>query len=75
MTIFLFLWLVSYHATFAVRESVTQAAAWREAAPWLLLAGPVCVVLGVAAARACKSGMVGDICLALPIAWSMSDHR
>lgn len=71
--VYLFVWLFSYHASFAIRESVTQAAAWREAAPWLLLAGPVCVVLGVAAALAHKSGIVGDVCLTLPFAWSMSE--
>jgi hypothetical protein len=73
MALYLFVWLLSYHATFAIRESVTQAAAWREAAPWLLLAGPVSVVLGVAAAVAHKPGVVGDVCLALPIAWSMPE--
>jgi hypothetical protein len=73
MAVYLFVWLLSYHATFAIRESVTQAAAWREAAPWFLLAGPVSVVLGVAAAVAHKRGVVGDACLALPIAWSMPE--
>jgi hypothetical protein len=70
MAVYLFVWLLSYHATFAIRESVTLADGWREAAPWLLLAGPVSVVLGVAAAVAHKRGLVGDVCLALPIAWS-----
>jgi hypothetical protein len=70
MAVYLFVWLLSYHATFAIRESVTLADGWREAAPWLLLAGPVGVVLGVAAAVAHKRWLVGDVCLALPIAWS-----
>ncbi len=71
--VYLFVWLATYHATFAIRESVTQAAAWREAAPWLLLAGPAVLVLGVAAAAAHKSGIMGDVSLALPIAWSMPE--
>ena len=71
--VYLLTWLASYHATFAIRESVTQAAAWREAAPWLLLGGPVAVLLGVAAAAAHKNGVLGDLCLALPIAWSVPE--
>jgi hypothetical protein len=71
--VYLLTWLASYHATFAIRESVTQAAAWREAAPWLLLAGPVSAALGVAAAVTHKEGALGDLCLALPVAWSMPE--
>jgi hypothetical protein len=63
-------WIVSYHLTFAIRESVALAAGWREAAVWLFLAGPVSVVLGVAATLAHERGVVGDICVVLPIAWS-----
>jgi hypothetical protein len=73
MAVYLFVWLLAFHATFAIRESVTLAAAWREAAPWFLLAGPVSVVLGVAASVAQKRGVAGDVCLALPIAWSMPE--
>jgi hypothetical protein len=71
--VYLVMWLLSYHVTFAIRESVTQAAAWREIAPWLLLTGPVSVVLGVTAAVAHKRGAVREFCLGLPIAWSMPE--
>lgn len=73
MAIYLFVWLLTYHATFAIRESVTLAPAWREAAPWLLLAGPVCVVLGISGSVAHKSGILGDVCLTFPIAWSIPE--
>jgi hypothetical protein len=71
--VYLFLWLLSYHGTFAIRESVSQAAAWRETAPWLLITGPVSVVLGVTAAVTHKRGAMGEFCLALPVAWSMPE--
>lgn len=75
MTIALYLlaWLSTYHATFAIRESVAEAAAWKELAPWLLVAAPVSIALGVAAAATHKGGVVAHLCLALPLAWSMPE--
>jgi hypothetical protein len=73
MAVYLVVWLLSYHTTFAMRESVALAAGWREAAPWLVLAIPTCVVLGMGAAAANTDGVLGDVCLALPIAWSMPE--
>jgi hypothetical protein len=73
MAAYLFAWLVSYHALFAVRESVGFAAAWREATPWLVAAGPACLILGSIAARSHKRGILGDVCLASPIAWSVPE--
>ncbi len=70
VAVYLLAWLLAYHVTFAIRESVALTDAWREAAPWLLLAGPATVLLGVAAAGAHRHGVAGDVCLALPIAWS-----
>jgi hypothetical protein len=70
MATYLFAWLVAYHGLFAVRESVGFAAAWREAAPWLVVAGPASLVLGFVAARSHKRDVLGDVCLASPIAWS-----
>lgn len=67
---YLFAWLVAYHSLFAVRESVGFGAAWREAAPWLVVAGPASLVLGFVAARSHARGLLGDLCLAAPIAWS-----
>ena len=73
VVVYLGSWLAAYHVTFAVRESVGQAAAWREAAPWLVLAGPASVVLGLAAATVHRRGAIADAALALPIAWSMPE--
>jgi hypothetical protein len=73
MAIYLFVWLLTYHVTFALRESVGLGAGWREAAPWLLVAVPASVVLGIAAAVANRGGLLGDICVAFPIAWSIPE--
>jgi hypothetical protein len=56
--------------TFSVRELIKLSDAWREAAPWLLLTGPASVILGIAAAASHRRDLIGDVCLALPIAWS-----
>ena len=47
---YLFAWLASYHTLFAIRESVTGAEAWREAAPWAIAAIPTSLTLGLVAA-------------------------
>jgi hypothetical protein len=70
---YLFAWLLSYHGLFAVRESVGVAAAWREAAPWLVLAVPAAPILGFLAARSRRTGLLGDLCLASPLAWSLPE--
>jgi hypothetical protein len=73
MATYLFAWLIAYHGLFAVRESVGFAAAWREAVPWLVVAGPASIVLGFVAALSHRRGLLGDVCLASPIAWSMPE--
>jgi hypothetical protein len=70
---YLFAWLFAYHGLFAYRESVGLGAAWREAVPWLVLAGPASFVLGAIAARSHRRGVVGDLCLAAPFAWSLPE--
>jgi hypothetical protein len=73
MAAYLFAWLIAYHTLFAVRESVGLAAGWREAAPWLVVAAPACLILGWIAARSHERGILGDVCLASPIAWSVPE--
>jgi hypothetical protein len=73
MGAYLLAWLISYHGLFAFRESVGLFAAWREALPWLVVAGPLCLVLGLVATLSHRSGSLGDVCLALPIAWSLPE--
>jgi hypothetical protein len=70
---YLIAWLVAYHVLFAVGQSVSLAAASREALPWLLLATPICVALAPIAALARRSGIAGDTCLAASIAWSLPE--
>lgn len=70
---YLFAWLVAYHGLFAVRQSVGLAAGWREAAPWLVLAVPAAPILGFVAARSHRAGLLGDLCLASPLAWSLPE--
>jgi hypothetical protein len=70
---YLLAWLMSYHALFSIRESVTIEGAWRGAAPWVALAGPTAVIMGILAAVAHEDGVVGDICLAVPVAWSLPE--
>jgi len=73
MGAYLFAWLLAYHTLFAVRESVGLAAGWREAAPWLVVAAPACLILGWIAARSHERGILGDVCLASPIGWSVPE--
>lgn len=70
---YLLAWLVSYHLLFVLRESVRPAAGWREAVPWLVAAVPACPILGAIAALSHKRGLLGDVCLAAPIAWSLPE--
>jgi hypothetical protein len=73
---YLLAWLLSYHGLFAVRESIGVFAAWREALPWLVIAGPMSVFLGLAAARSHKPGTLGDVCLgATSCMVAARDHR
>lgn len=70
LAVYLVMWVLSYHLTFSIRESISIADAWREAIPWMLLTGPASAILGGAAAAAHKRDFLGDVSLALPIAWS-----
>jgi len=70
---YLYAWLVSYHLLFMLRESISLAAGWREAAPWLVAALPASLVLGTVAAVSHKHGLLGDLCLAAPFAWSLPE--
>ncbi|MBX5464515.1 MAG: hypothetical protein IRZ26_03045 [Clostridia bacterium] len=70
---YLFAWLVLYHLLFVLRESVSFAAGWREAAPWLVAAVPASPILGAVAALSHRRGPLGDACLAAPVAWSLPE--
>lgn len=73
VAVYLIAWLVSYHLLFVIRESVSLAAGWRQAVPWLVIAIPASLLLGLIAAMSHKRGVIGDICLAVPIALSIPE--
>ena len=73
MIAYLFAWVLAYHSMFAVRESAGFVAAWREAAPWILIAVPASVLLGIASETAYGSTTGSAVALALPIAWSLPE--
>lgn len=73
MGVYLLVWLASYHALFVVRESVEISAGWREAFPWVVLSGPLCLALGFVAALTQRKGILGDVNMALPMAWSLPE--
>lgn len=73
MAAYLLAWLVSYHLLFVIRESVSLAAGWRQTAPWLVLTVPASLVLGIIAAISHKRGLLGDLCLGVPIAGSLTE--
>lgn len=73
VAVYLLTWLVSYHLLFVLHESVSLAAGWRQAAPWLVAAVPASPILGTIAALSHKRGILGDVCLAVPIAWSLPE--
>jgi hypothetical protein len=68
ITTYLFAWLASYHTLFAIRESVTGAEAWREAAPWAIAAIPTSLILGLVAGLTPSVAVARNVSLAFPIA-------
>lgn len=69
--IYLISWLFFYHLLFVLQENLPIGAGWREAAPWLVATVLVSPILGVTAAMLHRPGILGDICLAAPISWSL----
>ncbi|MBU8878294.1 hypothetical protein BGM26_04740 [Bacillus sp. FJAT-29790] len=70
---YLVAWIVSYYLLFVVRESVTLADGWNNAAPWLFLTIPASPIIGTIAALSHKRGLLGDLSLAIPFAWSIPE--
>jgi len=40
---------------------------------WLAAVAPACLVLGYIATESLRKDLLGDICLALPLGWSLSE--
>ncbi|HOU24311.1 MAG TPA: hypothetical protein PLB30_06850 [Thermoleophilia bacterium] len=73
MAAYLMAWVITYHTVFAVREQVGFASAWYEARPWLVVLAPAAALLGLIATGSSKRGPLGEVCLALPVAWSLPE--
>lgn len=71
--IYLITWLFFYHLLFVLQENLSIEAGWRQIAPWLVAALLISPILGIVAAMTHKPGILGDMCLAVPIAWSLPE--
>jgi hypothetical protein len=70
---YLLAWLLSYHTVFAIRESVDASLAWLDARSFVAAVTPVCIVLGLIAAFSYHKGLLGYVCVALPLGWSLPE--
>ncbi len=70
---YLFAWLFAYHALFGLRWGLPLADAWLEARRWVVAVAPACAALGLIATGSLREGLLGDVCLALPLGWSVPE--
>jgi hypothetical protein len=70
---YLYGWLIAYHILFGVRENLTFAQVWPQLRYWLAAVAPACVAIGFVANRCRRQGWLGDVCLGLPLGWSLPD--
>ena len=68
---YLFAWLLAYHALYAILDHAPAVVVWEEARRFVAAVAPACVILGLVATASLREGLVGDICLALPLGWSL----
>jgi hypothetical protein len=71
--VYLYGWLLAYHLLFWSVETVPGWTVWAESRSWVVAVPVACVVLGFVGLGASRSGRLGDICLALPLAWSLAE--
>ena len=70
---YLFAWLTVYHLLFGLHWSLSSAQVWSQARYWTAAVAPACLVLGSVAVYSLRRGVLGDICLALPLGWSLPE--
>jgi len=70
---YLFAWLIAYHALLGHRDRLDFAQVWPQMRYWLAAVAPACLVLGYIATESLRKDLLGDICLALPLGWSLSE--
>lgn len=66
--VYLSAWLVAYYCTQRIVIVGASSRLFGAAVPWIVLLFPGALMLGIAAATSRRRTLVGDICLALPIA-------
>ena len=71
--VYLLAWLLAYHALYALLDQPPLVGVWREAQHFVATVAPACLVLGFIATRALREGRLGDVCLALPLGWSLAE--
>ena len=70
---YLFAWLITYHTLFGFREHLEFAHVWPQMRYWLAAVAPACIAIGFIATESLRRDWLGDICLALPLGWSLSE--
>lgn len=70
---YLFAWLIAYHTLFGIREHLDFAQVWPQIRYWLAAVAPACLAMGFIATESLRKDLLGDICLALPLGWSISE--
>lgn len=73
VALYLYGWLLAYHCLYALIENVPAATVWAESRLWVAAVAPACLALGYVAVGSLRSGVVGDVCLAAPLAWSLPE--
>jgi len=71
--IYLAVWLVSYYAAQRVLVAGTSTRVLGAAVPWLVLLVPGGCLLGLVAEESTRPGRLGDVCLVLPLGWSVPE--
>ena len=70
---YLFAWLIAYNTLFGIREHLEFTQVWPQMRYWLAAVAPLCVAIGFIATESRRKNLLGDICLALPLGWSLSE--
>jgi hypothetical protein len=70
---YLFAWLIAYHTLLGIQYHLDLAQVWPQVRYWLAAVAPACLVLGYVATESLREDLLGDICLALPLGWSLSE--
>lgn len=70
---YLFAWLIAYHMLLGHRDHLDFAQVWPQMRYWVAAVAPACLVLGYIATESLRKDLLGDICLALPLGWSLSE--